>query len=317
MDQSIKEFKFDLDAKPQDRWVHIIESYSPVEITSLVNFGRKLLEPYRDAMSYFEYGLGLYPPSGIMYLGELNCIAEMCKLSLLEVLALQLIYEAHAACTTGIWQVNGKPHLFRTMDWETIFLRRFTIKLNVYHHNKLIGEAVTWLGFVGFFTASSWQHNYSVMVNYRRTSENLTMTNLGKNLIRLVVGCYPIAYLVRNTVNVDNYENALKKFETTSLISPCYLTIYHHLNYEKSRILTRDHDGLVSSRQTLLIQTNCDHDKILPNILHSLQRRKLASEIIATCPTNYGDFLKFPILNDETIYVYFMTGNTSQVHVIT
>lgn len=213
---NVREFRFDLDLEPGERWKLVFESYSDKEIQDLVDFGRGLLAPIQNGLTVCEQALKVYPSSGIMYLDELNYIASVCKITFSEVLALQLIYEANAACTTAMWNVGGMPHLFRTMDWETTFLRKYTIKLNIHKNGEYVGEAVTWLGFVGFFTATSWKHDYSIMVNYRRTSDTLTLIDLGMNVLRVVTGYFPIAYLVRNTLESYNYDSGLKFLKNTS-----------------------------------------------------------------------------------------------------
>jgi len=66
----------------------------------------------------------------------------------------------------------------------------------------------------------------------------------------------------------------VSKLKQTYLISPCYFTICSWIN--PSRIITRDSMSVVSDRYLtdgLLIQTNCDHDKMEPDILWSCRRK--------------------------------------------
>lgn len=97
-------------------------------------------------------------------------------------------------------------------------------------------------------------------------------------------------------------------------------------NKNRSCILTRDCDKIVNIRYDNLVQTNCDYDKTKPNILYSVERRKTINKIqqkINSINLNESNesikimdsnkilklFLKFPIINCETIYIHYQYTN--------
>jgi hypothetical protein len=66
--------------------------------------------------------------------------------------------------------------------------------------------------------------------------------------------------------------------------------------------------------QKYTIQTNCDFDKFEPNILYSVERRKMVKKLIKSKSNNFNSideliksFYKFPVLNEETIYLCLMS----------
>lgn len=65
-----------------------------------------------------------------------------------------------------------------------------------------------------------------------------------------------------------------------------------------------------------LSQTNCDWNCQSPNILFSTQRYSKVQEILEEKPTSGESFLKFPILNEEGIYAYFIDAGVESAMVL-
>lgn len=145
--------------------------------------------------------------------------------------------------------------------------------------------------------------------------------------MRAVKGVWPIGYLVRSIIEDNqNVEFTLNRLKQTQLISPCYITFYHS---EHSVILTRDADRLVHERRTDLIQANKDHSSLPQNnedILYSLQRVEKIKEVCnlnqnGTLTSNLtteeflNEILKFPIINEETIYIYIIRNNNRNCYI--
>lgn len=314
-------YEFDLDLNPSDRWATIFDLFE-LKIPKLRKHIAKLFKQFESILPIVKEIFNLINPLQIMFYDEIKYIANKMKLSIHEVILLQLIYETSAACTTAIFEIGSDSAYFlRTMDWPMSFLKDITIGLDIKQNNKSIGKVIGWLGCVGFFTVQT--DTYATAINYRRTSE-VSVANIIANAYRTLSMNWPISYLVRYITEKQlSRLDAIKLYETAKLISPTYITICVYdmgkICKSESVIITRNWDTLVSTRSDKLIQTNCDCDKDEPDILWSLERRELFDIIIAelnemeTCSkkTVMKNILVPPILNQEMIYVYFSSGNKS------
>lgn len=191
----------------------------------------------------------------------------------------------------------------------------FTIGLNIKKKGKLIGKVTTWLGYVGFLTATNLIDNYTITINYRRTRD-ISFGGLVKNLYRTLTMSWPIGYLVRYIIESEHaIPTAEQHIEKCELITPCYVTFY--VPNKSTYIFTRDCDKIVDVRNKELVQTNCDWDKTEPNILYSLERvsfvKKVQSVIDGrsgwTIDEILGLLMQFPVMNEETIYVHYQFGD--------
>jgi hypothetical protein len=98
-------------------------------------------------------------------------------------------------------------------------------------------------------------------------------------------------------------------------VSPFYLTVLNNLS-ESYVINSCPSYKITFSPKTInyTIQTNCDFDKFEPNILYNIQTRKMVIESIKSKSNNFNSIenlfqslYKFPVLNEETIYLCLMT----------
>jgi hypothetical protein len=205
------------------------------------------------------------------------------------------------------------------MDWPLDTLKHYTIKVKYWKNGIAISEAIGWLGMVGTFTATRLNDNnaaHTVAINYRRTKQVISITDLLGNVHRVLMGHIPIAYLVRTNVNTKDFDASLQSFKETKLISPCYVTMFDHNNLKKCCILTRDADGLVSCRHNNLIQTNIDQHLQGPNILYSIERLELMGRLLENYPTTLKELLKAPVANEETIYACLFRGNELETVIV-
>lgn len=312
-------YDFDLELNEEKKWGPIFDIYA--------NYLPKLKKTLEDILEQFEitpkfieslYNMIPIPENNILFYNEICYIAKRIGISLHKALLMQLVYETSSACTTTLLKIGIDEFFFRTMDWKMLFLKDVTIGLNIKRGTRLIGKTTTWLGYVGFLTATNTNEKYTICINYRRT-KNITFIDLTINLYRTVTMKWPIGYLVRYIIenNLDVY-NAKKSLENSQLISPCYITLY--VPGYQTYIITRDCDKLVDTRTNELIQTNCDWNKKEPNILWSLERIKFiknTQNIINKLHNNQTSdvknilklLLKFPVINEETIYVHFQFKN--------
>lgn len=314
--RKIKFYDFNLDLPLDERYKEIFDDHKNI-IPRIKPKIREILDEYGFAINLLKPVYYLTPKTNLMYFDEINYLAHFFSMTPLEGIIMQLIYETFSACTTAIIDVNDKKLFLRTMDWDMTFLKELTVGLNIYKKNKLIARAVTWVGYVGLLTAISIKNNveknYTLAINYRRT-QSLSLYSILKNFFRVITLRWPIGYLIRNIIekkcNVDKTIKILRDYE---LISPCYITVYHQ---EKSCVITRNCDSVDNIRYNNLVQTNCDFDKIIPNILWSTERRDHVNDIIKDIKKknkiNESDIkiilsrlLNFPVLNEETIYFVY------------
>lgn len=314
MKKSPKYYDFDLELEPSKRWGPIIDDHQQF-IPGLYENLRKLLDNFGMALQVIRPFYELTSKDSIYYYDEITYIAGRIGLSPYEILLMQLVYETSAACTSTVisYGPNDEKLFFRTMDWPMLFLKDLTIGLNVKRGDKLICKVVTWVGFIGFLTATSIDEKYTVSVNYRQTQEP-NIWSILTNLNRLRQMIWPVAYLVRDLMERRVKRNiAFTQLQGTKIVSPCYLTFFNHNKpTSTSYVITRDWDQTVDLRNSDIIQTNCDWGKSSPNILYSLERRKLVAKIqkFATKnkdlkPEQIIEILqRFPIINEETIYLF-------------
>lgn len=312
--RNIEYYDFAIDKSIETRWDPIFMDFQ-TQIDTLKIKLESIISPYASIIGYLDTAYQSYPKDKIMHHSEICYIAKKIGMTPFKILLLQLIYETSSACTSAILQTSDQDFFIRTMDWPMDFLKDITIGLNIIKNGVIIGKAVTWLGYLGYLTASNIIDNYTIAINYRRT-KMVNITSLMKNLFRTVKLKWPIGYLVRYIIESQySSSDARDILIMTELISPCYITMY--IPQIQSCIITRDCDKTVNVRTEKLIQTNCDWNKTEPDILWSVERRNKVSQIQDLLlkeknltETQILDYLMiYPIINDETIYVHYQCGD--------
>jgi hypothetical protein len=307
-----KKHIINLDLPPSERWLELLYIYR-YEFHDVIPIFKELLQSM--------FGVLLTPASliigtrkllgGILYEEELQSIANFLHISFEEILLLQLCYELNSCCTSLVTNVQNKKTFFRTMDWPLDFLNKLTVDLEFQKNGKTIFIATSWVGYVGIATATV-PNKYSVSMNFRLTKDR-TITNILSNVYALFNMKWPVGYLIREVCSSEcSYRKMLIDFSKASLVSPCYLTICP-ANSDSPFIITRDPDSFEIYENDYVVQTNCDCDKIEPDVLYSLDRRNLANSIISQNNNNFVSteqllkkMLVTPIVNEETIYYTIM-----------
>lgn len=201
--KSITYYDFDLHSTPEQRWGPIFDEYSH-KLDDFRKILKQLLSSYGldTEIIKFVYSATLHMTSSnnIMFYDEILYISHRIKLDPHEVLLLQLIYEVSSACTCAVIKIDAKEIFFRTMDWPMTFLKDITIGLNIRSGEEYIGRVITWLGYVGYLTATNIKYNYTIAINYRRTT-NISLTSLARNFFRTIYLAWPIGYLVRHIID--------------------------------------------------------------------------------------------------------------------
>ena len=301
-------YDINLDLDPSERWKHVMTDYNilfkevMVEIDSIIT-GHGILGSVINVSSDVIYRL----MNNIMYKEELQSISKLANIPMNKLILCQIIYEIFSACTSVVIRGENNIH-FRTMDWEMDFLKKITIKVRFMKNNKLLYEAVTWVGYVGIVTGMS--RNHSIAVNYRQSDGSF----MG-SMWRIISFHWPIGYLIRDILE-NNYDTVktLRILSNSKLVSPCYITLCPGKG--DAYIITRDHDKLVSIRNfnesTYIVQTNCDDINDENNIMWSkermykvdriMNRNDISDQSHITVSDIFDMFSKTPIINIHTIY---------------
>ncbi len=314
MTENIKTYKINLDLPPERRWSIIFDAFED-KLQSIKPILKSIIDVYIQNYSFiFKCLVKSYRFfKKIMYEKELHFFAEKLDIDFEYILMLQLIYESSSCCTSVVSKVDNNYVMFRTMDWPMDFLTDITVNLEFVKNNKTLFYATSWIGYVGILTATI-PDKCSIAVNYRRT-QDMSFTNILKNVFQTMLLKYPIGYLIRDICENETYIDIIKnRLYHTQLISPCYITLCYTNKYPE--IITRDPNSYKSHTHEYVIQTNCDIDKQIPDILYSVARRKYALQSISNVSNKYesietmkSELLQYPILNDETLYVTMMSPN--------
>lgn len=253
----------------------------------------------------------------VLYIEELTGMAEDLNISLQDLIVLQFVYEASAACTSLICeQKDGQIHHYRTMDWQMPLLKALTINVRFVRSSQLVCQATTWVGCVGLFTAMRPQL-YSAAINYRRTSAAHPNTIMS-NIRRLIDGrCWPSSFLLRERLCRQHplgFRELFLSLQQAPLVAPCYFSLAGVASGEGGSI-ARDPTRVVfikhlSLTQRAICQANIDDTKTEgDDILMSRARVKAALELPAH-PFPLKEFTRFPIRNELTIYANHMIPAT-------
>lgn len=319
-----------LDVSPEKRWIPIIREYRD----RILDVYQKMDKILNNVAGNTTGSLGLWLTRKTidmfgtkpLYYHELESIAKELKLPVNKVILLQLCYECFSACTSIIIDDETKlkyPIHIRTMDWDDTFLRPLTINVKFVKNNQLIFEGTTWAGYVGILTGVK-PNIGSVSVNYRRTKDG----TIWKNIWNTLQFKFPVGYLVRECLTyTKSYVDLKDDLEKTILIAPCYI-ILTGVEHNTGVVIVRDRESYdtYNIHNGVICQTNIDPKDLSfdtkQNILMSVERHCIAHELcdslLNTLPSNVDEnvinpegiikhFLKYPILNHESIYANVMS----------
>jgi hypothetical protein len=170
----------------------------------------------------------------VMFGDDIKAIAQLVGLPVGRAVALQLVYEASALCTSVVVPKDPlapegatPPAHIRTMDWEMDFLRPLTVELVYVRSGQPVFITTTWAGYAGVLTGmrlcpSAPAAAFGVSVNFRSPGDGTFWTNLSKTLN----GAWPIGFLVREAMeHANGFDEAAEWLRCSELIAPCYFTI--------------------------------------------------------------------------------------------
>lgn len=245
-----------VDAPAGERWTSIVQTYK-TEILAVYTKCRPLL----DAVMPWTASWALMPwyKTRIKYHGEIQGISRVLGLPFIDVLAMQLVHEMHACCTSVVVapSQSAPPVHLRTMDWDMPELKGLTIQVNFVTDNRVVANAVTWAGFVGVLTGMV-PYAFSCSVNYRHAGGARSVQDL------MDTRHWPVAYLLREALfQCTTYDEAIVKLTFSPILNPTYYILAGAAPMQ-GVVLTRnrtgaDHIEYLDKKDLILIQANIDH----------------------------------------------------------
>lgn len=197
----VKRWVVDLDLPPEERWSEVVAFHAPDLLAVAQHIRSELARMVGKKKATFgEKVVGAFlagaAHAGVVFYGrELAGIAKASGLPLGQLVLLQLVYEASAACTSIVVPQDptqdSTPQHIRTMDWGMEFLKPLTIEVDFVKGGRSQYVATTWVGYVGVLTGMR-PFGYSVSVNFRVTSGAYW-----KNVKKAILRAWPIGFLGR------------------------------------------------------------------------------------------------------------------------
>jgi hypothetical protein len=319
MNDLMKEFIINNSLEPDQKWAELKAHFLPI----LPEIKEVLEKLYKQSISYWNIPLKLLVSlyrNNIYYLQDLEYFAKLFELELHQVLAINLYYELNASCTTVCTRIDNNNVMFRTMDWPMDFLKKITYKAK-YHSNtsptlKHNWTVVSWFGCVGLFTACN--DKYAIAINYRREAHS---GNFITCVYRTITLNWPSSYMLRDIFEKDlSAHDAYKLLKTTKLIAPVYFTFLPTIG--TPRIIQRSIESYTVLKPTFdcLCQTNMDSkstDSL--NILYSKERKEYVKKHVKLNYDSVQEIFdainKFPVINEETLYISVMYPKLSKIDV--
>lgn len=238
----IKKYQISLDAKPQNRWDHVIDD----NIDKLQGITKKLNQEIYQTVGFMLYYF-VFPI--IFNLARIKCylfnkeyynemvgISKKSGIPIITLIQLNYGYDFLARCTSAIIhdKENTKMYHLRTMDWDTDVLKDLTIHIVFTKNGIPVYECVTWIGFVGIMTGWTQTENYMCTMTLNFRKEGYTgIRNLWRFL--LCPSTKPVSFLIREDLEMIDEIAPFKQVIAFSF-SPCYITRtfidYQNKNYE-------------------------------------------------------------------------------------
>jgi hypothetical protein len=293
MNKTVPVFDVEYPYTPISKWKPVIDHFGKDELRDKVKSLKSLIP------SIISLVIDYLPlPTFVYYREEIEYLSKELDISPQKLLCLNLIYELSSACTTCCFP--GEKFMVRSMDWDLPLLKDLTFTFNFVGHHF----ATTWVGCIGYFTASS--STEGLVINWHKSNGGLV------DRIRLLFsGYYPVRYVVREFFENKKDESYLLQ---CSLVSPVYFT---YMNFKTGEHYRLKRFSSTSIKNNTFYTVNHDDDNYgtCNCVLLSGEREKLLLEQYKPdmSKTQALELYKmYPVLNKETIYVTYMDSSTHQ-----
>lgn len=280
-------YRVDLSSPPENRWTELVNQY---EKKDLRQYAAMINQSIIDANSLLEikwvreqimsYGWNDSMDTDSVWFKDLQAeikgLANALKKRMdgetlrgfeeEDLFLLNIGYDFSAYCTTGVYQTDEGPILFRNLDWEGDEFRKFTFEADFEKNGQPIFKSIQFLGQVGVFTGMR-HDGYAVALNFRKTgsSDWEILNNLFQFTFKEGWSC---SLLLRYTLEHEvDFVGAKSRLVSTELMAPCYLTLAGlHPNegvvIERGRETMRTRDFFNAfENPKFLVQTNHDIPK--------------------------------------------------------
>jgi hypothetical protein len=210
----------------------------------------------------------------------------------------------------------------KTCDCQSKIIKKCTIGLNLINKGHFIGKAVGLIGYLGFFTATNFQWNFTITFNYR-LEDNLKRSKLVRKFVSDKKNKWLTGFLIRHLIHHNYpYVDTEALIKSGNLLIPCNIFMYQ---YKKSMIVYRgvNHKDV---KYDNLIDVITDYNKI-PNDVYcgskSSDHIKNTQKLIRQLENMDKDeinskmsvsdilylILKYPVFNDDNMYIYVHYGH--------
>jgi hypothetical protein len=228
-------------------------------------------------------------------LEEIKGMAEHSGLPFEVILLLHLVYETKSLCTSVV-ALEGVPWLARTLDWDCIALRQFTIDLRFVKNGRLLFRATSFAGYVGVFTACK-PNAFGAAINFRplpsllralstrQLSESSDESKLrialtdAVSALQQTPSALPIGLWMRIACETcSNFDSLLLSARSQPLAAPTFISLVG-ITATQGVVLARDPSSVVSERDF----SHCSSQPPVPSSQPLKKRRRIAE----AAPANF------------------------------
>lgn len=254
-------FIVNLDEDPNTRWTHVIQPFQndfvPIMqwVDSLIpSWLQSILVPFLakiDQSLPGEYG------------AELRGVAAGANITLGKIVALNLIYDFTAYCTSIVAQrSNGTIYHARNLDYDIPGLRNITIQVHFQQGGVTQYKCTTFAGYVGCLTGVR-PSAFSLTIDER----DVPGQSILDNILAVFHGGHSLGFLLRDTLATStDFSSALSVLSQDYLLAPCYI-IMAGVNAGEGAVITRDRNqtrdlwmiDTTTTDRWWLVETNYDH----------------------------------------------------------
>ncbi|XP_033112690.1 N-acylethanolamine-hydrolyzing acid amidase-like [Anneissia japonica] len=313
-------YKFNLDLPDEERWVSILRHYDKDNLKQMIKHALSTQIP-KEAFPLVDLigsQLNKYMPDP--YAGEIRSIANWLDVSVGEIFAMNIIYEATAFCTS-IVAVDNNNMVWHGRNLDYSFpdiLRNVTVILDFQRNNRTVFTSTSYVGNVGIFTGMK-PNVFTVSINERDKG------NVYENIIGILSALrksdsdYFVSFLAREALEYDDsFDAAYRRLNNTRIIAPVYYIIGgvkpdEGVIITRSRFRSLDINPLIPKMDKwFALETNYDRWTTPPP---SDDRRDPAIDAMnAVGRKNINDKTMYevlsvpPVLNYKTVYTTLMSA---------
>ncbi|XP_071956598.1 N-acylethanolamine-hydrolyzing acid amidase-like [Antedon mediterranea] len=313
-------YDVNLDLPEEDRWAPVLVHYNKTMLAQMVKNALATELP-KEAIPLVELigsELNKYMPTP--YSGEIKGIAKFLNVSIGEVFALNILYEATAFCTS-IVAVDSDNMIWhgRNLDYHLAdILRNLTVVLDWKRNNRTVFTSTSYIGNIGVFTGMK-PNVFTVSIDERDKG------NIYENIMGLLSALMNgtstsfTSFLTREALEYDDtFKKVYTRLVDSHIIAPVYY-ILGGVNPDEGVVITRarlkalDINILVPSiDKWFVLETNYDRwttpppsdDRRDPGIkyMKAVGRKNINDK------TMYQVLSEPPVLNNKTTYTTLMTA---------